>query len=144
MSRPTPPGFNKADAIAGIRLAMNFGAPNAPGDRATFCWTSTSNATAADESGVPFSPAARPTRSTQKVTVPCAVDYADGSDQTERWGTRQRSRIVVTLLEPEWAKVKDFEFVVYGGEKYLRRTHEIIALGSLDVHTVYCVTEDQG
>ena len=144
MARPTPPGFNKAEVVSGLHLAMTFGAPNSPDDRATFCWVVTAPAPDSDDAGVPFSPEARPTKTTRKETVPCAVDYVDGPDKTERWGTHQRSRLIVTLLDPEWAKVRDFQYVVYGGEKYLRRTHEVIGLGSLDVHTVYCIAEDQG
>ena len=79
----------------------------------------------------------------QKVAVPSPVDYTDASDQAKRFGTVQPSRLELTLLDPDWQKVKDFEYVVWGGDKYLRRSHQVDALGSLDIHTVHCVAEDE-
>ena len=92
---------------------------------------------------MPFDPTKRTTTTPVRRRATCAIEYADGPDRTERFGVRQPSRIVITLLQPEWEKVSPFEFVVWGGDKYLRRGHQVEALGSVDVHTVQCVAEDE-
>lgn len=141
--RPTPPGFNKADVTAGLVTAMQFGAPNSPEDRATFVWVTQPAAAGQDEDGVPFSPDVRPSKTVNRKTVPCAVDYAEAAGKTARFGTHKPSRITVTLLAPHYAQVKDFEFVVWGGDKYVRRSQIVEALGSLDVYSITCVAEDE-
>lgn len=141
--RPTPPGFNKADVVKGLHTAMQFGAPNSAEDRATFCWAQRTAAAGEDEAGVPFSPNGRSGRTIQRVSVPCAVEYGDAAATAGRMGGVDRTKITVTLLDPDWAKVRDFEYVVWGGDKYLRRRHQVVALGSLDVHTLICAAEDE-
>lgn len=139
----SPTGFNKADVIAGLHTAMNFGAPNSADDRATFCWTDTTAVAGADESGVPFDPDVRPARTPHKITVPCAVDHSNAGMVRTRFGTYRPDRIEITLLDPDFQKVKDFTFVVWGGDKYVRGADQVIGLGSLDVHTIQCIAEDE-
>ena len=145
MATPNPPGFDPQGFIDGIHLAMTLGAPNAPADQATFYWIESrdTGGNAVDEQDVPFDPVKRTTTKKVSAKATCAIEYTDGADRTERFGTRQASRITVTLLQPDWEPVSEFEFVVWGGDKYLRRSHQVDALGSVDVHTVQCVAEDE-
>lgn len=143
MGKPNPPGFVPADVMAGLRTAMKFGEPNRAGDKATFHWSVRSDAAGADEDGIPFNPTAVPQRTKRSRTVACAVEFFPAGDRTERFGVVQSSRVELTILDPEFQQVKDFEYVVWGGDKYIRRSGTVDGLGSIDVHTVLCIAEDE-
>lgn len=147
MVKKLPAGFNAARIREGLITAMEFGAPTRTEDRATFFFERRGPvAGRVDEDGVPFDPTLRPanTASPTKVTVPCAVEFYNGASKIETFGEVKATRISVTLLDKEWQIVKDFRYVVAGGDKYLRDIKEPgAALGSLDVHTVWCVSEDE-
>lgn len=142
MAGRNPAGFDPAAVLEGLHTAMQFGAPNRDQDKATFCWVEENAATGTDEDGVPFDPTQRTTKTPRRLVVPCAIDYTDGADRTERFGQLTPSRIEVTLLDPDYRKVEPFTYVVWGGDKYVRRTTRTDALGSLDVWTIECRAED--
>jgi hypothetical protein len=142
-----PPGFNADEIRRGLLQAMEFGAPTRTEDQATFYFVARSAPTGpADDEGVPFDPSERPTNeaSPDKLTVPCAVEYYDATGVIETFGVITPTKIRVTLQDPEWQQVKDFAYVVAGGDKYIRaRVEPPVALGSLDFWMVWCRAEDE-
>lgn len=141
-----PPGFPSARVIDGLHKAMGFGEPTRTSDKATFFFPKTIAAgVGTDEEGVPFDPDAQPTSTTPRPQqVPCAVEFYARGDVVETFGTIQTDRIKITLLDPDYQKVKTFSYVVAGGDRYFRRNVQPPdALGSVDVWTVWAVAEDE-
>lgn len=139
--------FNKARVLEGLYTAMDFGSPNLTSDKATFYFPRISSASGnVDSQGVPFNPATNRTYGPLvKKVVPCAVEYVDAQGKVENFGIIAPSRVKLTLLDPDYQKIKGFEYVAISGNKYLyRKTEPVIALGSIDVWTVHCVAEDEG
>lgn len=150
MAKFTPPGFDASAARQGILNAMSFGEPTRTDDKAWFYFAkaraSTPDDAPADDDHVPFDPAvpvASPD-SHPRQQVPCAVDYLDAAGQAITAGDITPSKIVITLMDTEYQRVKGFAFVVAGGDKYLYdKTEPPVALGTIDVWTVHCVAEDE-
>jgi hypothetical protein len=145
MPKNLPPGFDAAAVIAGLHEAMAFGEPTRVGDKATFYLvTEAAQTVARDDDGIPFDIAQRPTRTAKGVQVSCAIEFVDRADQGETFGLVQATRIKVTLLDPDYQKVKGFRYMSVGGDRYnYRLTEPPVALGSIDVWTVHCVAEDE-
>lgn len=147
MASPTPAGFDASAVIAGLHKAMAFGAPSNDSDQATFVMPQTILSTTGplDDEGVPFDPAVTPVKSVlSRKTVPCAYEYIDAQGKIENLGIINPSRIKFTLLDDDYQEVKGFAYAVVGGQKYLyRKTEPPVALGSIDVWTVYCQSEDE-
>lgn len=146
MAKRLPAGFDPARVLAGLHKAMEFGEPTRSADRATFykVLSTTGDGTAQDEDGVPFDPSIDRTVKPTPIQVPCAVEYVDRADQTHSFGSITASRVEITLLDPDYQKVKGFSYVVCGGDKYLYRlTEPGAALGSIDVWTVHAIAEDE-
>lgn len=142
----TIPGFNADTVRAGLRLAMSVGLPPVEADQPTFFFSPVvTNTGPADEEGVPFNPDTRPTVAPPKqVKVPCAVEYSDVSGKVEGVGIVQPSRVSITLLDEEYAKVKGFAYVVIAGNRYFyRKTEPPVGLVSIGVWTIHCVAEDE-
>jgi hypothetical protein len=148
----TPAGFNEADVLEGLYLAMAFGAPNDPAKQATFYKTPILDAdNNSDDEGIPFDPSVNVSRTPVTVKVPCAVEYVDAADQYEEFGVRQPSKVKVTLLGPDYdtvvgtdTAVPPFSYVIVSGQKYLyRKSEPVVALGSIDVHVIHCQAEDE-
>jgi hypothetical protein len=54
------------------------------------------------------------------------------------------TRISITLLDEDYQRVRGFHFVVAGGDKYIyEKTEPPVALGSIDVWTVWAQSEDE-
>jgi hypothetical protein len=133
-------GFN-ADAVrAGLRLAMQVGLPTVTGDQPTFymprTWTATETV---DAEGVPFDPAYRPTYARlAAVKVPCAIEYHDAEGKMTGFGEVAPSRIVLTLLDQDFAQVDGFEYVVVRGVSYSYHHMEtpkgLVTVGLFRVH----------
>lgn len=147
MAKNLPSGFNADEVRQGLLTAMEFGTPTRIEDQATFYFTRRAAPTtgAYDEDNVPFDPMSQPTpTSVPKLTVPCAVEFHDRAGVIETFGEIKPTRIQITLMDPEWQKVKDFNYVVAGGGKYLRdKVEPPVALGSIDIWLVWCVAEDE-
>lgn len=146
VSKFIPPGFNSAEIIAGLHTAMSFGMPTRTEDRATFYLprTSVDAAAAMDLHNVPFNPTVRRTVSTNRVQVSCAVEFYAGGQVIEQFGSVAADKILLTLLDTEYQQVKDFLYVVAGGDKYLRSiTQPPMALGSIDVWQVWADSENE-
>lgn len=137
--------FNQAAVLAGLYTAMDFGAPNTATDRATFYMPRTvSSSGNQDSDGVPFNPSnGRVFGSLVKKTVPCAVEYIGGTGKDENFGVLNPDKVKLTILGPDFLNIQGFEYVVISGNKYLYvKAEPVIALGSIDVHQIYCRAED--
>lgn len=142
----TPPDFDKAAVLEGLHTAMGFGQPTRTEDRATFYLPKAivDTPAALDLHGVPFDPTVKRVVSTTKVQVPCAVEFYNGAEVIETFGQVSATHIVVTLLDPEYQQVKDFLYIVAGGDKYIRsETQPPVALGSIDVWQVWAQAENE-
>lgn len=137
--------FDQTKVLAGLHLAMQFGAPNTVADRATFYLPRTVTTSGnKDQHNVSFNPDnARTFSSLVKKTVPCAVEYIDAAGKMVDFGTINASRVRLTLMGPDYVQIKGFEYVVISGSKFLyTKTEPLIALGGLDVAIIYCTAED--
>lgn len=138
--------FGEAEEFrAGIRLAATIGLPPEEADQPAFQLPATvTNTTPADDEDVPFDPAARPTVVTPPlVRVPCAVEYLDAAGKVVSFGIIQPSRALLTFLDEDYAKVKGFEWVVLGGDKYFySKTPPPMGMGSVGIVQVYVKAED--
>ena len=147
VTKYVPPSFNRATVRAGLLKAMGFGEPTRAADKVTFY--SPSRATVVqptDGDGIPFDPAVRPAVSgTTGVAVSCAAEFTDASGQPIETGSEIKpSKLKLTLLDEEYQQIKDFSYVTAGGDRYARASVEpAIALGSIDVWIIHCVSEDE-
>lgn len=140
------PGFDAEDVRAGLRLAMNVGLPVATEDQPVFYGVPTvTNTTRADESSVPYDPASRRTvTAATGVRVPCAIEYFDNAGKIENFGVMVPTKVVLTLLDQDYAAIKGFNFVVIGGNRFFyQRTETPLALVSVGVYLIHCTAEDQ-
>lgn len=138
--------FDEADVRNGLRLAMTVGMPPAAEDQPTFYMPRTSTADGpTDQEGVPFSPTGKRTLSppvTHKVT--CSVEYQDDRGRLENFGNVSPSRVVLTLLDEDYAVVRGFEFVVIAGNRfYYRRTETTQGLVSVGLYRVHCASDGE-
>jgi hypothetical protein len=137
--------FDQAAVLAGLYTAMDFGSPNTATDKATFYMPRTvSGSGNVDSYQVPMNPENHRTfGSLVKKTVPCAVEYLDAAGKDINFGVLNASRVRLTVLGPDYANIKGFEYVVISGNKFIyAKTEPIIALGSIDVAIIYAVAED--
>lgn len=143
----TPPEFDRRAVLEGLYTAMGFGTPTRTEDRATFFLPVKPKTTVTepdDLSGVPFDYTVRKAVSTTKLQVACAVEFYDAQGIIETFGTTAPTRIKVTLLDPEYQQVKDYAYVVAGGDKYIRaKTEPPIALGTIDVWSLWADAENE-
>lgn len=142
----TNSGFSADGFRAGIRFAMTMGAPPTAADQLTFGWNAAKSTTATrDGEGVPFDPTAAVTATTPTpVKSTCAVEYLDAAGEPTPFGVVIPSKLRITLLDEEYATVGDADFVVMGGDKYLR-SHEPPSLGLFDVgvHQIIFMSENE-
>lgn len=146
---PQIDGFNPDEVRAGLRLAMTVGLPTSQGDQPIFFMpaTVTGDGThALDQQGVPFTPGYRPTRVVPTgVRVPCAVEYHDTEGRPEAFGVMAPARVVLTLLDQDYAQVEGFAYCVIGGIRYVyHHTETPKALVSVGLYKVHCTSDDEG
>lgn len=144
MTKYIPPSFDEARVIEGLRKAMGFGEPTRTEDKVTFYFNARSVSSSTDEDGVPFDPATRVVVDDTGVVKDCAVEYQDRAPKGETFGVVVPSRIIITMLDPDWQDVEGFAYVKAGGDTYWRSSVEPpIALGSLDVWQIICTAEGE-
>ena len=146
-SSGTPSSFDASAVRAGLRTAMNFGLPTVANDQPTFFMPQTvTSADPLDGEGVPFHPdSATTTSALVKKRATCAVEYVDGDGKIESFGVVNPSKIKLTFLDQDFAPVRGFVYCVVQGQKYwYQRTEPPVALGTIDVYTVHCKSEDEG
>jgi hypothetical protein len=138
--------FNAAAFRTAIRSAMTMGTPPTTADAATFCWNATiTSAAAVDGQGLPFDPDAALTKTIKTpVTVPCAIEFLDASGAPTPLGSVVASKVKAILLDVDYLKVADADYIVISGNKYIRH-HEPPSVGlfTVGVHTVIFVAENE-
>ena len=143
----TSKSFNATAFRTAIRAAMTMGTPPAAADALKFYWNPVTTVTATkDGEGIPFDPTATVTRAdARSVSKPCALEYLDatGTGHPTPFGSVVPSRVRVTLLDEDYAVVADANFVVIGGDRYIRH-HEPPAVGlfSVGVHQIVYIAEN--
>lgn len=138
--------FDKESVMQGLYIAMEFGAPNAVSDRATFYMPRSSTVSGnTNDKGVPFNPSSHQTFSPLvKKVVPCAVEYFDTRGKVMDLGMLIPSKIKLTILGPDFLKIQGFEYVVISGLRFFYSHREpVIGMGGIDVYTVYARSEDE-
>lgn len=154
----TNSSFNAAKFRTAIRFAMAMGTPpsgdaflhgadgRTSADQLTFHWNpTTTTAAVKDGEGVPFDPGATITRATPTpVSKPCAVEFLDAANEATPFGVVIPSKVKVILLDEDYAPVKDADYVVIAGDKYVR-SHEPPSVGLFDigVHTIVFAAENE-
>lgn len=139
-------GFNATDFEAGIKLAMQMGAPPEEADRVTFYFPKTLTATGpVDGRGIPFSPAQAITATgPAPIKVDCAVEYLDVTGQPTNFGIVAPARIAVTLLDGEYQQIKGCEYIVAHGDRYnFQRTEPPVGLFDVAVWTLHFLGENE-
>lgn len=140
-------GFNASAVRAGLRTAMRVGLPPETANQPAFYMprveTSTENS---DSEGVPFDPSYRPTYSAPTVVrVPCSIEYVDGDGKISGFGIVQPTKVILLLLDTEYAQVKGFEYVVISGIRFFYlRTETEKGLVSVGLWKIHCRSEDEG
>lgn len=138
------PGFSPDVFRTNIHFAMQLGLPQATKDRPTFYFRTTKTfpvGTVTDTEGVPLDPRIAATvTAPDPVQVPCAVEFsADRSDNESLVGTFRDTKVTLTLLDVDFAKVKDAIEVGIGQVRYnIGFLAPPIGLGQATVYQLHC------
>lgn len=146
---PRIAGFDATDVRNGLRTAFRVGMPPLTAEQPVFFIPSVPlvQTEAVDGDGVPFDPDYQPARTPPRQVkgVPCAIEYRDGEGKLENFGVVSPTKVVLTLLDEDYAKVKDFEWVVISGVRFwYRRTETTKGLVSVGLYRIHCTSEDEG
>lgn len=140
------PTFKAGQFRSAIRFVFDMAAPPVAADQLRFHFNPTTTSVAArDGDGVPFDPAAAVVVAQRPpLQRPCLVEYVDAAEDPTAFGTVVPSKLRVTLLDEDYAYVKDADYVMIGGDRYLRH-HEPPSYGLFDVglHTLYFAAENE-
>ena len=139
------PGFNADEVRRGLRFAMTVGLPPLEAEQPTFFFPQEASTTGpADEDAMPFDLTQKRTLGPPRsVRVPCAIEYHDNQGKIENFGVLVPSKVEITVLDEEYAKIKGFSYVVIGGNRFwYSRTAPPVGLVSVGVYTIYCTAED--
>lgn len=132
-----------------MRFVMGMGAPVVDADQATFTFPNqlvynASDTGDHDATGVPFNPSIPVTRVTpDPVKVPCAVEYYDADGVVTEFGLVTPSKAIVTLLDEDYAKVKEANAVILAGERFrYQKTEFPSALFDVGLYTMHFVADN--
>ncbi len=137
-----------AEAVAGIRLAQEIGAPNNDDDRPTFYWKQDKTYAVATPDGAPYSWTDTPAseeEAVEPVQVPVSVEYLDsaGNPIEEAVGNFNPDRARLTFVD-NYEDVADFDWVTLGQTKYYwRKKLPPFGLGSIEVVQVLVAVSDE-
>lgn len=139
-------GFNASEFRSNIHFAMQLGAAPDEGEQAVFHFPSQLVYTGtADGDDIPFDPTVTVV-STEPPTVrvDCAIEYFDAENQPTNFGLMAPSRIIVTLLDEDYDKVKHCAYVVIHGDRYdYRRTEPPAGLFDVGVYTMHFTSQSE-
>ena len=116
----TNAAFSAKKFRKGIRFVYDMAAPPLAEERATFFFANQLvYNTPVDGDNVPFDPHATVTRVVPpSVRVPCGVEFKDAFGNVIPFGEVIPAKAVITLLDEDYAKVKDAVYVALRGVKY--------------------------
>lgn len=138
-------GFDADDFRTQIRNVMQMAAPTDASRQATFIFPATTVSDApTDSSGVPFAPGVTVARTApDPVKVPVGIEFQRGIGAFTSVGSMEADRVIVTLLDLDYAKVVGFEYMTWAGRKWkLRKELLESALGPVGVHQIECEAMD--
>lgn len=139
-------GFDGRQFRDAIKFVYNMAAPPRSEEQAAFYKDSSLVYTGTvDDDNVPFDPSSTVQRVVPPpVHVPCGIEYLDAEGQPVPFGTVTASRLLLTLLDEDYLKVKDSAYVVLGGEKYLyQRTEPPTGLFDVGLYTMHFRSENE-
>lgn len=116
----TQPGFNGNDFRTAIRFVYEMAAPNVQEEKVYFFKDPRLVYNlGVDNENLPFDPASTVTRTQDAPkTVPCGIELRDSNGVVTDLGIASGAFLVLTLLDKDYAKVKDSDYVTLRGEKY--------------------------
>jgi hypothetical protein len=134
-------GFNASDFRSAIRFAMTMGAPVNPAEQVTFIIAGQATYAGADPAGDPYDWTTAPTTTVvaQAIHVLAAVTF--GSEppvEGTAVGVFDASRISLTVLDEDYAPVRNADEVIVGGVHYIIDPPGAVPVGLFDV-TVYTI-----
>lgn len=144
------PGFNADEVRAGLRLAMGVGLPPVEADQPLFVWDAPPEITEEeDPGGIPFAWDAAPATPVVAPKAPrrepCAIEYLDAAGELHPFGPTASTRLVLTLLDEEYERVRGFSRVIIGGNEYLyERTAVPLGLNNIGIWQIHVRTDDEG
>lgn len=142
-------GFDPDKFRTAIHFVMNLGLPQATVDRPTFYFRSTKTyppGTRLDTEGTPLDPRIEAVVTTPTpVQVPCAVEYtADRTDNESLVGTFVDSKATLTILDTDFALVKDAIEVALGQSRFnITFIAPPIGLSTVTVYQVFCFPKNE-
>lgn len=143
----TNPGFDAGAFRDGIRFVYDMAAPPEPTEQAVFYFASALIYTAPiDGEDVPFDPHATVVRQPPRAVkgISCGIEYFDAQGNEIVFGTVTASRLAITFLDEDYAKVKGCSYVVVGGDKYLyKRTEVPSGLFDVGLYTIHFTSENE-
>lgn len=137
-------GFNPDLFRSSITSTMIMGLPQNDAEKPTFHFPQTSvwpGGTRLDTEGRPIDPRVKPVSASGKtaVQVPCAVEYAtDTTNEGTMVGTFWDARAVVTVLDTDYATIKDAIEVDLSTKRYLIQEMTEVGLGPVTVYQLMC------
>jgi hypothetical protein len=140
------PGFDPVAFRQAIRFAMTMGTPNNPSDQATFRWTVQKSYAVADVGGVPYNWNETPSTvvTHADVKIPVAVRSSAVSDEQTTVGVFKPAKVVLTILDDDFAQIDGASTVLLGGDEYII---DFVAppegLFEVDVYRVYCTARSE-
>jgi len=140
---PILSGFDADTFRTNILNTMIMGLPVPVEERPTFFFPETlayPEGTLLDSEGKPIDVRIKPTRSApEPVQVPCAVEFAtDTTNETGLVGTLWQTRATLTLLDEQYAQVREAIEVNLAGRRYLIQEMQSVGLGPVTVYTLVC------
>lgn len=114
------PGFSSTDFKSAIRAAMNMGAPTDTSLQVTFLVPGTAAYADEDRNANPYDWSSTPTSSTpaSQIQVPCAVEWAAGGTEGTPAGIFDTSKVIVTLLDDDYATIEGVTEMLIGDRHY--------------------------
>lgn len=140
----TSPNFNANDFRKNIRFVMNMGAPYNNIDQVSFHFKTVKTYNKpVDESGVPWDPAATFTSHTpDPIKVNCGVKFQESPVIMTAFGDAVPRKVSLTLLDQDYALVKDAEYILLGQVKYIIEDIDApAALFNVGVYVMNCSAE---
>lgn len=143
-------GFDADSFRTNIRNTMIMGLPSDTTLQPTFYFRTSytyPTGTVLDPEGKPIDPRVQATASTSSspVQVPCAVEFApDNTNDEGLAGTFWSDRAVLTLLDDDYAQVKDAIEVDLSGRRYMIQQMNALGLGPVTVYQLYCFMKGTG
>jgi hypothetical protein len=138
------PQFDSAAFRTGIKFAMQMASPETLDEQAAFYMpTTTTYNKGVDGENFPFDPTATKTSVTPpSIKVDCAIEFRNADDQQTPFGEITPAKVVITLLDVDYAQVVGFSHVLIRGEKYIyHHTEPSVGLFDATVYTVHALAE---